>query len=69
MKNIHNDYKNFEAKKDHVVRTLKGRYGEYILISDLQKIMLKDAVMLLQVGEKSASNYMVKFAERLDTMW
>lgn len=60
--------KDYNGKSGHQVRTMAGRYGEYVLVSDLQKILLRDAVRLLRDGEEVASTYAERLAENLGTM-
>jgi hypothetical protein len=47
------------------VHTMEGRLGRYVLISDLQRIMLKDSVLMQRDGHEVASKYAETFADNL----
>jgi hypothetical protein len=53
-----------EYKSDNVnqVRTMQGRYGTYILASDLQKFLLQDALQAERAGEEFTSKYIEHIA-------
>ena len=50
---------------DWNVRTVDGRHGTFILISDLQKIMLKDSVKMQRAGYTKASEYAETIVDNL----
>lgn len=52
-------------KEGNPVRTMMGRYGECILISDLQQILLRDAVRMQRDGQVVAAAYAETMAENL----
>jgi len=54
-----------------IVRTMQGRYGEYILVDDLVRHILKDALALSKDGEYAAADYaeaLVKALEKLKSI-
>jgi len=57
-------------KSGSKVRCMTGRYGEYVLIDDLQKLLYRDAIKLANQRKDamSASTYAVALAEQLDDL-
>jgi hypothetical protein len=69
MEKVMDDYKYTRTEEaGHNVRTIMGRYGEYILIEDVQKILLQDSLKLQRDGQNVASIYAESFAKALENM-
>jgi hypothetical protein len=47
------------------IHTMTGRLGEYVLITDLQKMMYKDSVNMQRDGHDVGSQYAENFADNL----
>ena len=50
------------------VRTLRGRYGEYILVDDLRYALQKDLTNAVLEGRKSTACFIDQLIERLEKM-
>jgi len=51
-----------------VMRCMMGRYGEYVLIQDLQQMLYKDALKLERKGESDVATYVQTLADGLGRM-
>ena len=58
------DYDDYK-KSGNAVRCMAGRYGTYVLVDDLQKMLYKDALKLANDGKKTASSYAHRLADSI----
>ena len=57
-----------DMEKETKIRCIKGKYGVYMLIDDLQKSLYKDAYSALKRQDTKVAQFAEGLAERLEDL-